>query len=92
MSSGHNILFDSLYIIIFLADLYLQQNITMLGIIMANRKDLGSVKFLVNYRILSEKTLRKKKAKLGNASYVNNITLKSKRNIESHQCDLNLNH
>ena len=61
MSSGHKILFESLYIIIFLADLYLQQKITMLGTIMANRKELGSIKFLVNYRILSEKALRKKK-------------------------------
>lgn len=61
MSSGHKILFESLYIIIFLADLYLQQKITMLGTIMANRKEIGSIKFLVNYRILSEKALRKKK-------------------------------
>ena len=61
MSSGHNILFESLYIIIFLADLYLQQKIIMLGTIMANRKELGSIKFLVNYRIKSEKALRKKK-------------------------------
>ena len=61
MSSGQKILFESLYIIIFLADLYLQQKITMLGTIMANRKELGSIKFLVNYRILSEKALRKKK-------------------------------
>ena len=61
MSSGHKILFESLYIIIFLADLYLQQKITMLGTIMANRKELGSIKFLVNYRILSKKALRKKK-------------------------------
>ena len=28
---------------------------------MATRKELGSVKFLVNYQILSEKALRKKK-------------------------------
>ena len=61
MSSGQKILFESLYIIIFLADLYLQQKITMLGTIMANRKEIGSIKFLVNYRILSEKALRKKK-------------------------------
>ena len=77
-----NISFDRFYISISLENWCLQQNITMRGTIMTNRKGGGSIKSLDSRKNLSSKFYcEKEKGKLSITPYVVNTKLVGKRNI-----------